>query len=160
WDGQAGGNWDIGVTTNWVNIGDGLPAFYGQGNAVLFNDSAAGTTTANLVATVNPTSVTFNNSSLTYTLVGSGKISGTTGLSKQGTAEAQVLNTGGNNFTGVTTVSGGTLTVTNLANGGSPSAIGASSANPTNLVLNGGTLNYAGPGVTINRGYSLATTTT
>jgi len=154
WDGQAGGNWDIGLTTNWVNIGDGLPTFYGQGNAVVFNDSAAGTTTANLVTTVNPTSVTFNNSSLNYALVGSGRISGSTGLSKSGTAETQVLNTGGNNYTGATTISGGTLTVTNLANGGSASAIGASSSSPTNLVLSGGTLKYAGPAVTINRGYS------
>jgi hypothetical protein len=47
WDGQAGGNWDIGVTANWVNIGNGSPTFYGQGNAVLFDDNAAGTTTAN-----------------------------------------------------------------------------------------------------------------
>ncbi len=45
------------------------------------------------------------------------------------------------------------LAVTNLASGGSPSAIGASSAGATNLVLDGGTLSYAGPAVTINRGY-------
>jgi autotransporter-associated beta strand protein len=153
WDGQAGGNWDIGLTTNWINIGTGLPTFYGEGNAVLFDDNALGTTTANLVTTVNPSSVTINNSSLNYTLVGSGKISGATGLTKQGSGIATIRNTGGNNYTGPTIISGGTLSVTNVANGGSPSAIGASSASPTNLVLAGGTLAYSGPAVTINRGY-------
>ncbi|MDR3459630.1 MAG: autotransporter-associated beta strand repeat-containing protein [Verrucomicrobiae bacterium] len=153
WEGLAGGNWDVNLTTNWINIGTGLPAFFNNGNAVLFNDQALGTTTVNLVATVSPASVTFNNNSAVYSLVGSGKISGATGLSLQGTGTANLLNTGGNNFTGPVVISGGVLAVTNLANGGSPSAIGASSANPTNLVLNGGNLTYSGPAATINRGY-------
>jgi len=25
WDGQAGGTWDIGLTTNWVELSSGLP---------------------------------------------------------------------------------------------------------------------------------------
>jgi len=156
WDGQDGGNWDIGLTTNWVNIGTGLPTFYGQGNAVLFDDNALGTPTVNLTTTVNPGSVTANNSTVNYTMVGSGKISGATGITKSGTGSFAVLNTGGNNHTGKTILNAGTLVVTNLANGGSPSAIGASSASPTNLVLSSGTLSYEGPaGVSINRGYSV-----
>ena len=55
-------------------------------------------------------------------------------------------------------IGGGTLSVTNLANGGSSSAIGASSSNPTNLVLSTGTLSYTGPAVSVNRGYYLQTT--
>ena len=157
WDGQAGGNWDIGLTTNWVNIGDSLPTFYGQGNAVEFNDSALGTTTVNLTTTVNPSKVLINNSSLAYTLNGTGKISGSAGLTKQGSAVATIANTGGNNFTGPTVISGGTLSVNSLANGGSASSIGASSANATNLVLAGGTLSYTGPAVAINRSYSVQT---
>lgn len=156
WEGLAGGNWDVGVTTNWVNFGTGLATFFGQGNAVLFNDSALGTTTANLVTTVNPSDVKFDNSTLSYTLVGSGRISGSTSVTKQGAGTAAILNTGGNNYTGPTVIANGTLIITNLANGGSASAIGASSANPTNLVLSGiGTLSYTGPNVTVNRGYSV-----
>jgi len=132
-----------------------LPTFYGQGNAVQFNDSALGTTTVNLTTTVNPGSVTVNNSSLPYTFNGSGKISGSTGLTKQGSSTLSIANTGGNNYTGPTTIAGGTLSVTSLADGGLPSAIGASSANPANLALSGGTLAYSGPTATINRGYSL-----
>jgi autotransporter-associated beta strand protein len=155
WDGEAGGTWDIGVTTNWVNSGTSLPTFYGDGNAVLFDDNAAGTTTVNLTTTVNPLSVTVNNTNLVYTITGTGKITGGTGLVKQGPNALSVLNTGGNNYTGPTTIAGGTLSVTNLASGGSPSAIGASSANPTNLVFSGGKLSYAGAPVSINRGYTV-----
>jgi fibronectin-binding autotransporter adhesin len=158
WDGQAGGNWDIGVTANWVNIGDGLPTFFAQGNPVIFNDLAAGTTTANLVTTVNPTSVTFDNSGLSYTLTGSGKISGPTGMIKQGTGVTTIANTGGNDFTGKTVVAGGTLSVASLANGGSPSAIGAASASAANLEIAGGTLEYTGPSTAINRGYTVGGT--
>ncbi|HTB83677.1 MAG TPA: autotransporter-associated beta strand repeat-containing protein [Candidatus Sulfotelmatobacter sp.] len=158
WEGLAGGNWDIGVTTNWINIGTGLPTTYGDGNAVVFNDNAIGTTNVNLVTTVSPSSVTANNSSLNYTLAGSGKISGSTGFTKEGTGTFTIVNTGGNNYTGPTVIGGGTLSVTNLANGGLPSAIGASSSNPTNLVLSTGTLSYTGPAVSVNRGYYLQTT--
>jgi autotransporter-associated beta strand protein len=153
WEGQAGGNWDISVTTNWINLGDNSPTFYTDGSTVIFDDSASGTTTVNLVATVHPQSIKINNTNLNYTLTGSGKISGTIGLNKQGTGTFAVLNTGGNNFTGPVILSAGTLSVTNLANGGSPSAIGASSASPTNLVFAGGTLSYSGPPTTINRSY-------
>jgi autotransporter-associated beta strand protein len=156
WDGSAGGDWDLDLTANWINIGTGQPTYYLQGNAVLFDDNASGTTTVNLVAAVTPTSVTINNNSLSYTLAGAGSINGGTGIWKAGTGTFAIDNVNG--YTGPTTITNGTLSVTNLANGGSPSALGASSANPTNLVLAGGTLAYAGPAVTINRGYSLSGT--
>jgi len=155
WEGLAGGNWDIGITTNWINIGTGLPTFYTEGSIDLFDDNALGTTTVNLVTTVHPGRLTVTNNTLSYTLTGSGKISGSIGLTKQGTATLAIVNTGGNDFTGPVTISGGTLSVTNLANGGLPSPIGASSANPTNLVFGGGKLSYSGPPVSVNRGYTV-----
>jgi autotransporter-associated beta strand protein len=156
WDGQAGGTWDTGADTNWINIGTGLPTTYSDPSSVVFDDNALGTTTVNLTTTVNPNGVTVNNTALSYTLSGSGKISGATSLTKTGNGTLVIANTGGNNFTGKTVIGGGSLNVTSLANGGSPSGIGASSASPTNLVLSGGTLIYSGPAVTINRGYSLS----
>lgn len=148
WEGLAGGNWDIGLTTNWINGGSGLPTYFSEGSEVLFNDEALGTTSVKLVTTVHPTSVTFNNTNLSYTLSGSGKISGTTGLAKQGAGTVTIANN--NDFTGPTVISAGVVSVTNLANAGSPSPIGSG-----NLVLAGGALSYAGPAAAINRGYSL-----
>jgi autotransporter-associated beta strand protein len=159
WEGQAGGNWDIGITTNWINIGTGLPTFYSDGNQVLFDDNATGTTNVNITTTVKPLSVTVNNSNLDYTFVGSGRISGATSLVKQGTNILSILNTGGNNYTGSTIVSNGILVITNLADGGSPSPIGASSASPTNLVVRT-TLEYAGAPVTANRGFTIGAANT
>lgn len=155
WEGRAGGTWDTGSDTNWINLGTGLPTTYADPNPVLFADNALGTTTVNLTTTVSPDSVTVNNSNLTYTITGSGKISGATGLTKTGSGTLVIANSGGNNYTGPNIISGGTVQVNSLANGGSPSSLGASSASPTNLVLAGATLAYTGPAVTINRGYSL-----
>jgi fibronectin-binding autotransporter adhesin len=157
WNGNLSGVWDIGTTANWIDLISGNPTTYHNGEPVLFDDTATGTTNVVLNTTVAPASITFNNSELSYTLTGSGVISGTTGLTKEGTNTLALLNNGGNSYTGPTVITAGTLIVTNLANGGSPSAIGAASANATNLVLAGGTLSYTGPSVAINRGYEIET---
>jgi fibronectin-binding autotransporter adhesin len=154
WEGLAGGNWDINITTNWVELSTGLPTKYTDGAPVLFDDQALGTTTVNLVATVNPTGVNVTNSLLDYTLVGAGKITGNFGLTKRGTSAFTIANAA-NEYTGATVISGGTLAVTNLANSGVASAIGRSSAAATNLTLAGGTLAYSGPATAIDRGYSV-----
>lgn len=154
WEGLAGGDWDINVTTNWINIGTGSPTKYIDGNAVMFDDSALGTSNVNLTTTVNPNGVTVNNSNVTYTFVGTGKITGTKGITKTGNGVLNLLNTGGNNYTAPTIISGGVLSVTNLANGGAPSPIGASSAASSNLVINSGaTFRYAGAPVSVDRSY-------
>ncbi|HET7624036.1 MAG TPA: autotransporter-associated beta strand repeat-containing protein, partial [Verrucomicrobiae bacterium] len=153
WDGQVNGNWDIGVTENWINTGNGSATVYNEGDSVLFDDNASGTTDVNLADTVHPGGVRVNNSSRNYSLNGSGKISGSTSLIKQGSGTLTIGAV--NDFTGPTVIQGGNVTVSNLSNGGSPSAIGASSADPANLVLAGGALTYAGPATSINRGYSV-----
>lgn len=159
WNGNVtGGVWDINTTTNWIDLISGDPTTYHDGEPVLFDDTATGTTTVNVSMTVKPGSLTFNNTQLPYTLTGSGSISGTTGVLLEGSNTVSMLNTGGNSYTGPTVINAGTLAVASLANGGSPSAIGASSASPTNLVLAGGTLSYTGAAAAINRGYEDADT--
>ncbi|MBZ9775003.1 autotransporter-associated beta strand repeat-containing protein, partial [Mesorhizobium sp. CO1-1-8] len=84
----------------------------------------------------------------------SGAISGTGGLTKSGPG-TQTMSGCGNNYSGATTINGGTLSVDCLANGGLASGIGASGAASGNLVLASGTLQYTGSTVSTNRGFTL-----
>ena len=74
-------------------------------------------------------------------------ISGTGGFAQSGGGTTTLTNT--NTYTGVTTVNSGTLAITSVANGGTPSNIGQAS---TNLVLSGGKLQYNGATASTNRG--------
>ncbi|WP_051885422.1 autotransporter-associated beta strand repeat-containing protein [Lysobacter antibioticus] len=65
------------------------------------------------------------------------------------------LSNAGNDYTGITRVDGGTLSVTTLANGGLVSSIGASSNASGNLVLNNGTLMYTGGTTSTDRGFTV-----
>ncbi len=154
WGGEVSAAWDIATTANWTNVGSGTSALYSEGAAVILNDTAAGTTAITLAGTVNPGGVVATNDTLAYSVSGAGSISGATGLTKQGANSLSIATV--NNYTGATVASGGTLSVNSLANGGSPSAIGASSANAANLVFGGGTLSYTGPTVVTDRGYTVA----
>ncbi|WP_206860571.1 autotransporter-associated beta strand repeat-containing protein [Lysobacter changpingensis] len=76
------------------------------------------------------------------------------GLTKSGAGTLTLANDT-NDYTGVTTVAGGLLSVVTLANGGQVSGIGASSAASSNLVLDGGGLQYTGATTSTNRGFTL-----
>lgn len=80
---------------------------------------------------------------------------GGTGFAKAGAGRVALsaLNT----YTGPTTISGGTLSVNTVANGGQASAIGASNSASSNLAIEGGTLQYTGTTATSDRGFTLAT---
>src|SRR5439155_1694507 len=67
---------------------------------------------------------------------------GTGGLTKADAGQWVV--SGANTYSGPTTISGGTLTVDTIANGGSASRIGQSSNAAANLVFSNGTLRYTG----------------
>ena len=87
-----------------------------------------------------------------------GDNSGATSVVKSGPG-TWVLN-GSSTYTGATTVSSGTLAVSQLADAGSPSSIGAASSSAANLVLNAVTLEYNGTGSSSNRLFTLGTGTT
>ncbi|WP_052071784.1 autotransporter-associated beta strand repeat-containing protein [Sphingopyxis sp. MWB1] len=83
-----------------------------------------------------------------------GVISGNGGLVKDGN-RIQQLSGCASSYDGPTIISGGTLAVACLDNGGTLSSIGASSADAANLVLNGGTLQYIGAGGSTDRRFTL-----
>jgi autotransporter-associated beta strand protein len=157
WVGTPGDLWNT-TDANWVNDYTEAATTYANGDPVLFDDRGAfGTTDVVLNTTVTPGSsgVIISNAYTPYTLntTGVGKISGSTGLLKEG-ASSLTIGLPLNDYLGVTTLAGGTTTVTKLANGGSASSIGKSSAAATNLVLAGGTLYYTGATVSIDRGFT------
>lgn len=101
---------------NWKEANSGSITRYLQipGSAVdsvLFDDSATGTTDVTLSTTLTPVTATVNNSTLTYTFLGLGKLSGATNLIKQGSGKLILANTGGNDYTGTTTISNGTVQI-------------------------------------------------
>lgn len=117
WAGSNGTNptfWDNGTTTNWQE-GDQK---YFDGDSVTFDDSAtaSGPVTVALQTNVAPGSaVTFSNATKAYVLndAGGGQgITGNTVLIKSGAADLTINNA--NTYTGGTTLSAGTLTISNV----------------------------------------------
>jgi autotransporter-associated beta strand protein len=75
-------------------------------------------------------------------------ISGSGGVTKSGVGTQEL--SGSFNYTGPTRILGGTLKITTLRDGGSVSSIGKSNSTASNLVIDGGTLLWAGTSVTLN----------
>jgi fibronectin-binding autotransporter adhesin len=134
--------WADGVT-NWLAAGN--PAAYLEptppGDPVTFNDIGSGTVL--LSNTVAPASLTLSNQTQSYTFSGTGKISGTVGLTKQGAGTA-TMSLAGNDYTGNTTVSAGTLQL------GSTTAIPEGPTAGGVVVGSTGTLDVNGFSETIN----------
>jgi autotransporter-associated beta strand protein len=128
WKGTVSGVWDT-TTENWTR--DGAASVYAEGDAVLFDDTAAGNFTVSSDAPVSPSSVSFNNSINNYVL--SASIAGPgTPVFKLGTSVATL--TGTNTYGGGTTLGAGTLSVSAYTN--LPTAGG--------LTFNGGLLKILG----------------
>ena len=143
WNGTSGNNqWDLAETTNFLNS-EGESVYAAQGDDIIFDDNAA---TGNVVVkgAVSPNSITFNNSSLAYTLTGDSILGGGT-ITKNGTARV-TINT--ENRTGATTINAGTLVVNALANvtGVTYGALG--NVNQTITINDGGTLQVSKPVIT------------
>ena len=144
WSGGFSGDWDIGITTNWTSAGS--PATYMDGDWVTFDDTAIGPTAVNLTRTLSPGGVSVNNSALNYSFTGSGKISGTASLTKSGAATLTLLNA--NDYTGVTTVSGGTLELQATGKNTASGVCGAVGATTLNLA-DGASMKLAADGDTV-----------
>ncbi len=165
WTGATTGAWDINTTQNWKLTTAGTATTYLQdsvpGDDVTFDDSATGSTTITLDTAVSPAGLAFSNETLNYSIAGTGKISGPTGLTKSG---AGTVSIGTNNdYQGPTTVNGGTLTLS-----GNNALVGAFTVNSgtlnlsgTNtldgsLTVNGGSAVIGGTGSTFNQPVTLS----
>lgn len=110
WKGSGVTNvWD-GNTNNLAWLDAGFPAAFWDGDTVTFDDSGSNSPAINLPAVLQPITVTVS-AAKNYTFSGSGKISGSASLQKSGSGTLTVLTT--NDYSGNTTISGGTLQVGN-----------------------------------------------
>ncbi|HOP97151.1 MAG TPA: hypothetical protein PLK78_06890 [Verrucomicrobiota bacterium] len=83
WRGNISSDWDT-TTANWVDLDTMQPATFTDGDAVLFDDTATGSTVVTVVGTVIPAGGTvFDNTNKSYTITG-GTISGTAATLKNG----------------------------------------------------------------------------
>jgi len=118
------GAWDINTSFNWTQFAGSVK--YTDGSAVVFDDSASGSSpiTVTLNTTVNPFSVTANNSTnKSYTIKGTGGMAGSSALSLLGGGTFTLAGT--NTYSGGTTLSAGQLNINNGGdNSGANSAIG------------------------------------
>ncbi len=135
--------WNLNTITNWLAAG--TPTTYQEtaapGDPVTFNDIGSGVVL--LSNTVSPGSTTISNNARNYAFSGSGRISGTTGVTKQGTGTA-TMSLAGNDYSGGTTVSAGRLQL------GSGTAIPDGATASGVSIGAGGTLDMAGFSETIN----------
>jgi autotransporter-associated beta strand protein len=116
WNGDGSFNlWDVNASANWLN-GAAFDTFFNL-DLVTFDDRAALTSrTVDIAATVIPGSITVD-TSLEYTFTGVGKISGATGLTKNGVGKLIIATN--NDNSGPTTINAGTLQVGAGSNSGS-----------------------------------------
>jgi autotransporter-associated beta strand protein len=153
WLGNSSVNdWDTVNRTNWLNTGTGSLDYFVTGDNALFSGLGAANPNVNIVGNNAAATVTVDTTA-NYLFGGIGAISGSASLTKTNTGTLTITNQ--NTYSGATTIGGGTLVASVLANGGSPSSIGAASAASANLVFDGGALRYTGGSVSIDRGATL-----
>ena len=160
WTGLDSGNWVVGTTgpnKNWRLTTAGTATDYIEGDVVLFDDTATGTTDVVInTATVSPSATTFNNSTKTYTVSSTGGfgIAGIGGLTKNGAGGVTISTA--NAYTGGTTMNNGTLTLS----GNNTFGTGGVSVNGGTLTLSGsntytGTTTLAGGKLNVNNAAAL-----
>ncbi len=154
WTGVGSGNWDVSATGNWT----GHATIYADGDSVLFDDTATGTSNVAVNQVVQPGGLVVNNSAKTYTITSStGKfIGGSTSLTKTGSGTL-TLSGGVNTNTGVTSINGGIVSISTMVNGGVASDLGSSANSAANLTINGATLQYTGAATTSDRSFTVGT---
>ena len=161
---DGGGNWNASGGTNWLNgtnetygawgNTDSDVAVFGVGNGSFSGNVYVDNVTVNRIVFNSPGSNIYSIASGTITLDGvtptitanvdasiSSVIAGLNGFTKEGNGKLWL--TGMNSsYTGSTTINSGVLRISMIANGGSNSDLGASVNAASNLVLNGGSLQF------------------
>ena len=108
WTGNTSSNWDTG-TANWTDGSSNV--LFSTQSTVSFTDSGNATNPVSLSLDVEPENV-FVSATKNYTLSGAGKIIGEGSLTKSGSGTLTLSTT--HSYTGGTTISSGTLAISNV----------------------------------------------
>ena len=141
WSGAVSNVWDDNTTANFLN--GSLPDVFRAFDNVRFDDSSA-VNTVSLPVSLNASMVTFDHSTVNYTLTGAGAIAGPAALAKYGSGTL-TLNTA-NSFLGPVGINGGGIVL------GHAAALGAA-APKTVTVEAGAFLDFNGVAPGTARGY-------
>lgn len=162
WTGLDGSNWQVGATgasKNWKLQSATTSTDYLSGDNVLFDDSASGSSTISISgANVSPAATTFNNTTKSYTVASSGGfgITGSGPVNKSGAGTVTFASS--NSYTGLTTITGGAISISTNSNIGDASApvllnggalrttAGITNTHPVTFGVSGGTLNVTSAG--------------
>ena len=135
-DEQPQAAWDLITSPNWRT---GPDSFFYQGDRVVFGDSSS-SLTANLAGILRPGSISViaDNEGWDYTFAGAGLLSGGTGLTKGKSRALTIANSGLNDYTGPTLISGGDVRI------GTGSILGNLSPNTVVTITNSDFGTYQG----------------
>ena len=134
WIGGESGRWDTDATANFLSA-DGESVVFVPGSRVTFTDEAVATSVS-VYGNVTPASITFDNNEKNFILSGD-SIAGEPTLTKSGEGQLTIRN---QNHMGNTTISGGTLAVSTLANNSGTDYGALGNVSKTITIMNGATL--------------------
>lgn len=141
WSGSTA-KWDFLTTSNWLRAG--TSDMFALNDSVVFNATGNVQKTVTLTGDLPIGQMTVETSANDYTFSGTGNISGTGGIIKNGTGGLKIQNTT-NTYTGQTIINGGTVEVNGLALAGEKSSLGASTnTSPSYISLTNSKLSYKG----------------
>lgn len=129
------GIWDSAISTNWINTANSQETVFNFGDNALFDDTPGVPTTVTVNNSVSPATVTINSSTNSYTIQGTGAISGPGQLIKQGSSTLTVVTPNGS--TASVLLEGG---VTYAGNNCFDSAASITITNSATMDLGGGQL--------------------
>ena len=149
WTGNSNSVWDY-TTANFSVEGTATP--FVSGDIITFDDSSE-SHTVQVDGNMQQQGITIHTDN-SYTFNGSGAISGTGDLVKEGKGTLY-MNLANNDYTGRTIINEGTLSVPSILDAGQPCTIGNSTNAAANFQINGSRFEYTGTNGSTNHGITL-----
>jgi autotransporter-associated beta strand protein len=136
WSGAVSGEWNLNSAKNWTNSTSAEDVFFNF-DRVTFGDTGANPAVA-LAGKLAPAAVAVTSETVNYTLTSTtdNQLSGVTGIAKTGASTLTLV--GPNVHTGVTSIGGGTVAISNA------NSLGSGAAGNSVALSDGGRLAYSG----------------